>query len=157
MATASLDRVAGRPLNAWLPLQREAPLLRRVQSELQMLLYSHELNNAREATGALPVNALWLSATGPVPAAPQDSHTVRVDPRLRRAALHEDWPAWLQAWQALDAEAIQPLLAQGQNGDTLTLAGERHAVSFHFNKPGLLARLKAGWSSTPPASLLETL
>lgn len=157
MATASLDRVAGRNINAWLPLQREAPLLRRVQSELQMLLYTHAFNSEREAAGALSVNALWLSATGPVTDAPKNIDGVRVDERLRHAALHEDGPAWAQAWLALDAEVIHKLLTHGQPGDSLTLAGERRSASFHFNKPGWLARLKAGWAASPPATFLETL
>ncbi|EHR70622.1 hypothetical protein BurJ1DRAFT_1758 [Burkholderiales bacterium JOSHI_001] len=157
LATASLDRVAGRHINPWLPLQREAPLLRQVQSELQMLLYTHAFNDAREAAGALPVNALWLSGTGPAVAPAPGRQEVQVDDRLRRHALREDWPAWLQAWQALDAQAIGPLLARGQPGDSLTLAGERSSASFHFNQPGLLARLTARWRARPPAALLETL
>lgn len=156
VATASLDRVAGRNLNAWLPLQRDTPLLRRLNSELQMLLYTHAFNDAREAAGALPVNALWLSGTGPLPAQAQQPGVV-LEERLRAAALDEDWAGWMQAWQALDAQAIAPLLDQGRPGDALTLAGERRCATFTFGQPGLLTRLTARWRSPSPLALLETL
>ena len=41
LATASLDRVAGRDIDAWLPKAAQAAPLRRLQNEMQMLLYTH--------------------------------------------------------------------------------------------------------------------
>ena len=64
LATASLDRVIGRNIDAWLPRQPEAKRLRRLQNEVQMLLHRHPVNEAREAAGALPVNSFWLSGCG---------------------------------------------------------------------------------------------
>jgi len=52
LATASLDRVIGRNVDRWLGSQPAARRLRRLQSEVQMLLYEHPVNAAREARGA---------------------------------------------------------------------------------------------------------
>ena len=128
LACASLDRVIGRNIGAWLPRQPEARPLRRLQSEVQMLLHAHPLNEAREAAGALPVNSLWISGCGAAQAEP--AHDARLDDRLRGAALRDDAAAWRQAWQSLDADAIAPLLAAADRGHAvrLTLCGERSAV-----------------------------
>ena len=40
-ATASLDRVVGRTIDDWMPRAPEARTLRRLQQEMQMLLYTH--------------------------------------------------------------------------------------------------------------------
>ncbi len=66
LPTASLDRVIGRNIDRWLPDQRPARLLRRLQNEVQMLLYTHALNLQREAAGQASVNSFWCSGTGPV-------------------------------------------------------------------------------------------
>ena len=51
LATASLERVQGRDVRAWMPNPREARTLHRLQSEMQMLLYTHPFNDARTAQG----------------------------------------------------------------------------------------------------------
>lgn len=130
LATASIDRVIGRNIDAWLPRQREAKPLRRLQNEAQMLLHGHPLNAAREAAGALPVNSFWLSGCGAHQA--EQTQPLRLDERLRVPALNDDGAAWRAAWQALDADAIAPLLAAAQGGAAvrLTLCGERGSVEF---------------------------
>ena len=65
LATASLDRVVGHAIDPWLPDRQAGRLLRRLQSEAQMLLYTHPINAAREQRGELAVNSFWLSGTGP--------------------------------------------------------------------------------------------
>jgi hypothetical protein len=127
LATASLDRVIGRNIGAWLPRQPEAKPLRRLQNEVQMLLHDHALNEAREARGALPVNSFWLSGCGTAQAARGDG--VRVEERLRSAALQGN-AAWQRQWQAIDAEMIAPLLAGAARGEPqrLTLCGDRSSI-----------------------------
>lgn len=73
LATASPDRVSGRNLEPWMPMAAQAGGLIRLVSEMQMLLYTHPLNDAREARGALPVNAIWLSGSGALPGTPTDA------------------------------------------------------------------------------------
>jgi hypothetical protein len=38
-----------------------------LQNEMQMLLYTHALNDERAARRQLPVNSFWLSGTAPSP------------------------------------------------------------------------------------------
>jgi hypothetical protein len=47
LPTASLDRVIGRRIDDWLPEAEPARLLRRLQNEVQMLLYGHAVNDER--------------------------------------------------------------------------------------------------------------
>ena len=135
LATASLERVLHRDLRLWLPDAHSAAQLHRLQSEMQMLLYTHPLNDAREARGLPTVNAFWLHGAGALPAsaAPVTTARTTVHSELRTPALQEDWPAWVQAWQALDAGPIAALAAQAARGEAvqLTLSGERSAFTWH--------------------------
>ncbi|MES2889062.1 MAG: hypothetical protein V4739_13780 [Pseudomonadota bacterium] len=155
---ASLDRVIGRNVDAWLPAGPRARLIRRLQNEVQMLLYQSPLNDAREAQGRLPVNSFWLSGCGsvqPVPAQPP----VRVLDTLRAPALEQDWAAWTRAWEALDQG---PLAELGNAVDlTLTLCGERSSQSWLAPAaspwPRWVSAWRRPWRSPPLSSLLGTL
>jgi hypothetical protein len=150
LATASLDRVVGRSVDRWLPAQREARLVRRLQNEVQMLLYTHPINAAREAAGALPVNSFWLSGCGIAQA--EARNDARLDDRLRECALGEDWNGWTAAWAALDAGLPARPLTR------LTLCGERSAVTFAPAEPSLWQRFTRALSTPRPArELLATL
>ena len=128
LASASLDRVIGRNVDAWLPRQLQARPLRRLQNEVQMLLHADPRNAAREARGALPVNSFWLSGCGR--RQPERSAEIRFDERLRGPALRADASAWRDAWQALDSDTIAALLARAEHGEAvrLTLCGQRSCV-----------------------------
>ena len=161
LATASLDRVAGRNLDHWMPRSAQAAPLRRLQSEMQMLLYTHPVNDARTARGALPVNSFWVSGSGALPTTPLTTlkPAPSVTTRLCDPALNEDWTAWAQAWQALDATECAALLTalnQGENCQ-LTLCGERHAQTFVTQPQTLLKKLTRLFSSPASATFLETL
>lgn len=159
LATASIERAIGRNIDRWLPRQPEAKGLRRLQNEVQMLLHTHPLNDAREAAGLLPVNSFWLSGCGTLqPALVNDAV---VDDRLRGPALQGDWGAWCQAWQALDREALTPLLAAAERGQAvrLTLCGERGSVTLAPQAHSWWRRLIESVTTTPPRArpLLESL
>ena len=103
----SLGRVLGQSVQHWQssnPLQ-PLRLLRRLQSEAQMILHTHPLNQAREAQGLPCINSLWL---GPVKVA--ECVGYEVDWRLREPYLQGDAQAWAQAWQAIDA-SLAPMRA----------------------------------------------
>lgn len=133
IACASLDRVIGRPVDAWLVESPANPagaqLLKRLQSEAQMLFYTHAVNDAREAAGLHIINGIWISGAGAraEPLAPQPMPDM--PETLRQAALRADWAAWQAAWTALDATTIKPLLDAARRGEpvTITLCGERSA------------------------------
>lgn len=62
--TVPLSQAAGRNVHGLLPKGVEAARWHRVFNEIQMLLFAHPVNEAREARGALPVNSLWLWGGG---------------------------------------------------------------------------------------------
>ncbi len=132
LACASLDRVIGRDVRAWMPDAGRARLLHRLHSEMQMLLYTHPFNDERAARGLPPVNAFWLHGAGALPALPAPAPLPQMPLALRDAALHEDWHAWGQGWRALDAGPVAQLAAHIAGGGRarLTLCGERSALSW---------------------------
>jgi hypothetical protein len=131
LPSASIERAIGRNVDLWLQDQPALLPVRRLQSEAQMLLYVHPLNDEREARGEATLNSFWLSGTGPAAPAeaalPQD---VVIDDRLRAGALAEDWSAWAEGWQALDAGPLRSLadavVTPGEPG-RVSLCGERYA------------------------------
>jgi hypothetical protein len=73
LATASLDRVIGRNVDRWVRASAHGAvdetratlsLLRRLQSEAQIVFHSHAVNEAREERGELTANSFWLSGCG---------------------------------------------------------------------------------------------
>lgn len=158
LPTAALDRVVGRNVDRWLPAGREARLLRRLQNEVQMLLYAHPINEAREARGALAVNSFWLSGCGVLQAA-SDTPGLRIDDALRASALAESWADWADAWRALDAGPVAELLRDAGRGEpvALTLCGERHAQRFEAQRQSFWKRASAALRSPAVAPVLEAL
>ena len=151
MQTASLDRVIGRSIDRWLPAERSARPVRRLQNEVQMLLYTHPINAEREAAGTMTVNSFWLSGCGVLQR--DAKYNVQVDDRLTAPALAEDWPAWLAAWRALDASMLPTRPLQ-----TLTLCGERSAVTFERTEQRLWQRVASAVKGRRAArEWLETL
>jgi hypothetical protein len=158
LPTASLDRVIGRNIDRWLPGSHDARLIRRLQSEAQMLLHRHPINEEREAHRELPVNSFWLSGCGVRQPSAQPAD-LRVDERLRGAALAEDWGAWVEAWHAIDATLIAQLRHSAERGEAvqLTLCGERSAAEFTAMRQGLWQRMSGAWRARSAISLLDTL
>ncbi len=162
LPTACLDRVVGRNVDRWLGADPRARLLRRLQNEVQMLLHEHPFNLRRESRGELPVNSVWLSGTGTLPAT-AGAAPVQVDERLRSAALNEDWPRWTEAWQALDAGPLSTLVEQARTGQPscLTLCGERAAITWQAGAQSTgqrwLRGLGAMWRKPDVSATLERL
>lgn len=159
LATASLDRVIGQPIDRWLPERRAGAVLRRLQSEAQMLLHTHPINAAREARGELAVNSFWLSGTGPTQALQPTADEPQVDDRLAAPWRAGDWAAWAAAWQALDEEQLGEVEARAARGDVvgLTLCGERAAQRFDSAQRSTWQRLTQGWRRPAARTALEPL
>lgn len=124
---ASLDRVISRNVDVWQPQSEASKAIRRLQNEIQMLLYTHPVNDAREARGLPTVNSFWLS------------HAVNSDARfdfsLRDSALRGDWHAWAKAWEVLDKKLAQ--------ATQITLCGERHAATYAIHRsPTIRQKIK---------------
>lgn len=159
LATASLERVVGRPIDQWLPDRRAGRTLRRLQSEAQMLLHTHPINAAREARGELPVNSFWLSGTGRTQAVAGGAREPLVDERLRGPWLAGDWAGWAEAWAQLDAQRLGELDARAARGEpiSLTLCGERVARRFDSVPQGAWRRLTQSWRRVAADRVLEPL
>jgi hypothetical protein len=154
LATASLDRVVGRNVNAWMPEGAKAAPLRRLQNEMQMLLYTHAFNDRRQAAGQLPVNSFWVSGAGALPAGvavPATPLTMTVLDTLRTPALHKDWASWSAAWQQLDSTVLKDLSEQAWRGEPLsiTFCGERAAQHWQSIQPSLVQRFTSLFTSKP--------
>ena len=170
LPTASLDRALGRSVDPWLPASKHSGAsgafaagkkLRRLQNEMQMLMYTHPINEARSAQRQLPVNSIWFSGTGnlsagfkPHNATPQ-VHAPRM---LAEAALRGDWPAYAQGWAAVDTLA-QAMLLRQDAGERLqlTLCGERRAQTFESAPLSWLSRLTRLLPPKPLLGYLESL
>jgi hypothetical protein len=154
---AALDRVVGRDVDPWLPAGVHGRLLRRLQNEMQMLLYTHPVNEARSARGEPAINSLWFSGTGRLPPHTGDAAAVHMPHTLTRAALADDWDAYAQAWAQLDRQALQPLLERQRSGRpvTLTLCGERGALSLRSAQATLWQRLKTRLAAPRWPALLK--
>ena len=68
MTTTSLGTATGRDVRAFLPQGPASARWHRILTEIQMLLHSHPMNDAREAAGRLAVNSVWLWGGGTLPA-----------------------------------------------------------------------------------------
>ena len=182
LATASPYRVVGSHVDDWLPKAAAAKLLRRLQNEMQMLLYTHPLTDARAARGLPAVNSFWVSGTGALPPGyahrinimASTSQAITVPNALRDAAIQGDWPAWAQAWQQIDSNECAALLQAidtkagmktGSKGSaTLTLCGERSAQTYEAWPKGqnrlktrIFRQIKGYFGPQPPSSVLKKL
>ena len=158
LPTASLDRVAHRRVDIWLPDARQTPAVRpllRLQNEAQMLFYTHPTNDQRASRRALPINGFWISGGGAweVSADPPRAEVPRPHrvEALRAPALTGDWTQWADAWQTLDGEQLTPWLTSADlnHALTLTLCGEvghqtwtRAAPTSTAQPPGFWTRLR---------------
>ena len=152
LATASPYRVVGGKVDDWLPKAAAAKNLRRLQQEMQMLLYIHPLTDARAARGLPAVNSFWVSGTGALPPGASNVRAtdVTLPDTLRDAAVRQDWPAWAQAWQQIDRTECAALLqtidmkadskTDPKSTATLTLCGERSAQTYQAGHNGLKSR-----------------
>jgi hypothetical protein len=68
-ATTDPEQVAGGDVFAALARGADAPRVRRLQTEIEMWLFGHEVNAARLARSAPPITGLWLWGGGALDAA----------------------------------------------------------------------------------------
>jgi hypothetical protein len=89
MTTSSIGTVTGRDVRPFLPHGPDSARWHRILTEIQMLLHSHPVNDAREASGRLPVNSVWLWGGGTLPApSPAVFDAVWSDDAIVRALAH---------------------------------------------------------------------
>jgi hypothetical protein len=163
LPTASLDRVIGRNIDPWLvggaKPTGSATMLRRLQNEMQMLLYTHPVN----ANRSLAINSLWWHGAGALPSNLKEN-AVSAKPRsgspawtdasqsqvqaiedLRYATLQQDWQAWTQAWKRLDQTLFADLLQHAQKGEAMhvVLCGEEVRHTYATRPASIWSRLQS--------------
>lgn len=156
LPTASLDRVLGRNVDRWLPASKAIKLL---QNEMQMLLYTHPVNDERAAKSQRSVNSFWVSGSGVLTGTITANPQINLTRSLAQAAFTDDWAAYTAAWTPLDLTDIAQLLAQQKSGETvrLSLCGESNAMTFETTRHGLLTKIKHALSPQAPINLLTLL
>ena len=141
LPTASLDRALGRNVDPLLPPSKAIKLL---QNEMQMLLYTHPINDARGANRQSSINSFWLSGTGALTKTANSNPAVTVYRGLAPAALADDWAGFTAAWGELDAAAVKEFLSLQQGGKTvrISLCGEANAVTFETAGHSVFTKIK---------------
>jgi hypothetical protein len=152
LRSASPEWALHQDVQPWLP---DHDGLRRLQNEMQMLLYTHPVNDARSQASRPTVNSFWISGTGALGAGRPSAH-VRLADALVRPALHGNWPAWRAAWHALDAGVLAELL-QGLQ-DTRSGASDVSLTLCSATASLRLASLpKPDWATAARTALLRLL
>ena len=161
LPTASLDRVIGRNIDPWLvggaKPTGSATKLRRLQNEMQMLLYTHPVN----ANRSLAINSLWWHGAGALLSNLKENVTNAKQPSgspawmdapqaqaiadLRNATLQQDWQAWTQAWKHLDQSLFADLLQRTQKSEAIqvVLCGEDVRHTYATRPASIWSRLKS--------------
>lgn len=103
ITTTPLSQALGRHIDPLLPQGDGAMHWRKLLNEVQMLLFDHPVNLARESRGLPAINSLWLWGGGTLPAAPDVPNrtvfygrdfTARAIAKFSCAAVHalpENW------------------------------------------------------------------
>ena len=114
LSSVSLDRVNGQRIDHWLQpssiaAQTDAErLLRRLQNEMQMLFYTHAINDHR----SVALNSVWFSGTGELPTMDETTamRSIVVHQGLREAWLSQKpevfVPAFTRVWQDTIAASL---------------------------------------------------
>ena len=130
----SMDRLGGRRMTRSLldSAGASAAMLRRLQNEMQMLLYTHPANDVRQQQGLLPINSFWVTGAGVLEQAVHPVPGVRVEARLAPPAVRGDAIVHAHTWQEVDADSCAILLATLRAGGDarLTLCGDNAAQAF---------------------------
>ncbi len=165
--TEHADWLIGEPLRPNLPRGKDARLVERWMNELQMLLFSHPVNAAREERGLPPINVVWLWGYGsllPLPQAGEgwgegdgaqskfagNAPTLPPSPSpaggrgvpthlaaLRRGEVH----AWQNAWQIRSSEI--------RSADSVILGDSRPCLRLTPRKPSATSKLIANFQRKP--------
>ncbi len=112
--TTPLPAVLGSNVHGIMPEGEDATRWHSLLNEIQMLLYSHPVNEAREARGELPVNSVWLWGGGDyVNTLPKHyDHVISDDvlPEMLAATSGARFAAWPALWSDFPSDDHQLLV-----------------------------------------------
>lgn len=140
LTTWEPEAVAGSAVLDYMPTGEDAPRLRQLMNESQMLFHTDPVNQAREEAGRPLINSLWLWGGGVLPPSRDKapSKAMGASPLLRGLALwagREPAPASLQS---VDDDTVLTLEAD----DLAALEREWFAPLFGLLKSGKLKQLE---------------
>jgi hypothetical protein len=75
LTTTMLDQASGNSIDSLMPAGAESPLWRQRMNEIQMLLFEHPVNVARESRRELPINSVWFWGGGFMPQSIRSDYT----------------------------------------------------------------------------------
>jgi hypothetical protein len=161
LRTVSTDQLVGRRVTRSMleSAGGSAAVLRRLQNEMQMLLYTHAVSETRQQQRLLPINSFWVTGAGVLDTKIPIARHVQVESRLYWAAMRRDAAAHAQAWQEVDADSCARLLdLMRAGGDArLTLCSDSAAQTFVPAKTGLWRQFKSVLGLQPTFNLREQL
>ena len=161
----------GEPLRPNLPRGKDARLVERWMNELQMLLFAHPVNAARESQGLPPINLVWLWGFAALPPPPggegwgegagvnsmlrSNAHTLSPSPpssgggeQSHLTALRKgDVSAWQNAWQSCSPEIL--------SADSIILGDTRPRLRLTPEPRSAMSTLSALFKRKP--TLADTL
>ncbi|HEY5809680.1 MAG TPA: hypothetical protein VIT67_17015 [Povalibacter sp.] len=135
--TSSPEAAASGELPSMMPRGADAPRLRRLMTELQMMLHEHPVNERRAARGLPAINALWLWGAGTL-----------VSPQRRELPAAYGAAPFLKGVYQLHEQTVAPL-----PGDGAMLIGGAPCSSLAIDETSDLEILESRWFA-PLISLL---
>jgi len=180
LASASVSRVTGRIIDDFLigtgrtKNHPSAGLLRRLQNEMQMLLYQHSINDHR----SVPINSFWISATGELTIAnskeeafnntalnseSQTQHSIGMFDILSHAQdttadeLSTHLSVWSSAWERFDESVLRTYLdtfLDPKCEAQITLCNDTKCITLSNAKPSWLRRFMQHFNSRQLSTLL---
>lgn len=97
-----LSQAAGRNIHGNLPKGKDEKRWRQLFNEIQMLLFAHPVNEAREARCEVPVNSVWFWGEGSEVAATTPSASASSDEilvKMLASAAKIPFSDWQMSWQ----------------------------------------------------------
>jgi hypothetical protein len=154
---AALERVVGQQVHAWMPSDAKAKPLQRLQSEMQMLLYQHPVNDQRSLQGRRTVNSFWVHRKTDQLYDLTGKAQLHLD--LKEATHQSNAAQWRQAWQNLDNTVCKSLLhaLTQQQEVSLTLCSAHAWRHYRPQKTSLLNTFKSLFTSTTVHKELSAL
>lgn len=100
--TVPLSQAAGRNIHGNLPKGADEKRWHQLFNEIQMLLFAHPVNEAREGRGEVPVNSVWFWGEGFEVAATSQSASASSDEvlvEMLASSANIPFSVWQRAWR----------------------------------------------------------
>lgn len=144
-----LSQAAGRNIHGHLPTGADARNWHKIFNEIQMLLFAHPLNEAREVRGEVALNSVWLWGNGEAATVARrydraSSDEVLVE--MLAAVAGSQFATWPERWQAAEGEQLlvwTGLRAALQHGELASWRDALQAFESNYAQP-LWQALRAG-------------